>query len=59
MGQVIVDGYSRYLTKVFFNTYFIENEKLGGTTCYSKLVPIPGTGFFIFIRKATLIGAQF
>ncbi|MFJ5717276.1 hypothetical protein [Neobacillus sp. NPDC093127] len=57
MGLVIVDGYSRYLTKVIFYEV-VESEKLGGTTCLLKLVPIPGTGFFIFIRKATLNGAQ-
>lgn len=33
------------------------NEKLGGTTCLSKLVPFPGTGFFIFL-KANFFGKK-
>jgi hypothetical protein len=47
----MVDGYHPLIDQSHFQCVSFENEKLGGTTCLSKLVPFPGMGFFYFSKK--------
>jgi hypothetical protein len=44
--RLIADGCSRYTAH---KPVILHAGKMGGTTCLLKLVPLPGTGFFIFI----------